>query len=1386
MSTGTFSAVIDREARASTHVDDIACGLGLSDTEREAAEALNDVSGLVRWDHGVEWTRGRDDARQTSPPAAGGAQLVLSNADSSLSDPSGTPLRMGSLIQFRFADNLSVGALGAAIPDTTGTSVTMTAGHSVAAFDTLTIDSETLYVTAVSTNTLTVIRGWAGSTAATHSNGATVTRSNPRTLWTGHLDEPEEAPEIGVQETHLAALGTMSRLQAAQEISTEVYTDVTVDAALLVVCTAAGLPVGEFDFDESDVTLPYWWCKRRKPWDAVQELLASEGPGAALFEMTTGGLAFRSRASRLNAAASTTSQATFRGNSTVPNYTQIVPYHGAKDIVNRAAIAIETRTPSASGVIWEYGQDLELTPGEIVTITIELDDPVIDAIQPEAGTDYTTTSGFFKAVTGYSEFAPLGYYYPTLQQLSGTFITLTVGAGDGGLTLSGLQVRGTVLEKTSASVVENTYDASESVAEHGYQDYPLTPWPVMARSDAEDLANWIVFWYHRGRPVVEIETLTAEDGTLRNQQLTREIGDRVTVIEDNVPIDADYWIEHERGSLAAGNVLSKTWTMEKAFTGLGPKWHLGNTQFYMIEAVSTLAWVDATLANDRDNATLATCSNSSGSAAYSGSLQVELPTATRLPSGVYPRGMKCRILCKDSVATTSSAAKMAGTGATAGFGIAWTNPGNVTADDGSYATCTGPGTSQRLEATNFGFALPSGATIIGVYPEFKMHASSNTVTDHVYGPYGSGGYTNALIGLVYASAVIGAAHYGVPYDSVGTITSNLQFNGSRYAWYTADAWCDSTIVYDFDDYAWTENHSDLFSASLTPTIVNSSTFGFYIQCYISGTAIARVNAMRCTIYYRVGSTIYRVRKTARGVTGQEYRGEGALVPETLGELTFGGPTDEWDGFVDGEANSEDTYSGFNFIALIPNGNTLSVSELAIQYFYDEENADPEPLRSRVVRLGPSSYWRLDETSGTTAHDTQRAVDGTISGGVVVGASAIGGGKCCYRFDGASGYISMGDVYDFAGTAAFSVEFTMQPDSFYTGGNQPLLAKIETSGGSKGWNIVINSSGQIDFQRVTASGAQLCTSSVLDPARRHHIVCVYSGTEMSIYDNGVLAGGPTASTGSITGHTQPLYIGRNLFGTLFYAGKLEDVVIHSSALAAWQVLDHFEGTGIPAADTDYNTSVSGDSPNTYLKLTERSGNPADSGSSALSVTANGSPIYRKPGPSGGELDFAWELDGASQYLDLGDQYDSTGTNSLTVELWIKPTAAALTGTVDLVNKLSATDGWALRLVSGVPTFSRVVASATVSATGTTLVAGRWYHVVAIYNGSTIMVYVDNAAGTPVSSTGSLANTAANLNVGRSAASGNYYQGDVAKIAIWSSAITAQQVTDHYVAARPWEA
>jgi len=73
------------------------------------------------------------------------------------------------------ADTVSV-TTSDAIGSTTATSASVTSATDLGPAQTILIDSEQLYITAISGNTLTVERGVNGTTGATHSGGATVYR----------------------------------------------------------------------------------------------------------------------------------------------------------------------------------------------------------------------------------------------------------------------------------------------------------------------------------------------------------------------------------------------------------------------------------------------------------------------------------------------------------------------------------------------------------------------------------------------------------------------------------------------------------------------------------------------------------------------------------------------------------------------------------------------------------------------------------------------------------------------------------------------------------------------------------------------------------------------------------------------------------------------------------------------------------------------------------------------------------------------------------------------------------------------------------------------------------------------------------------------------------
>ena len=61
----------------------------------------------------------------------------------------------------------------------------------------------------------------------------------------------------------------------------------------------------------------------------------------------------------------------------------------------------------------------------------------------------------------------------------------------------------------------------------------------------------------------------------------------------------------------------------------------------------------------------------------------------------------------------------------------WSDPTNAAASDDSYATNSRSGTSvqtHRLKATNFGFSIPTGATIEGIEVSVERKADRNSPT----------------------------------------------------------------------------------------------------------------------------------------------------------------------------------------------------------------------------------------------------------------------------------------------------------------------------------------------------------------------------------------------------------------------------------------------------------------------------------------------------------------------------------------------------------------------------------------------------------------------------------------------------------------------------------
>jgi hypothetical protein len=168
----------------------------------------------------------------------------------------------------------------------------------------------------------------------------------------------------------------------------------------------------------------------------------------------------------------------------------------------------------------------------------------------------------------------------------------------------------------------------------------------------------------------------------------------------------------------------------------------------------------------------------------------------------------------------STGATLVTSGVNAGTGVAWSNPGNITADDStnaSVSTSTGQA-SQFLVGKSLGFSIPSVATITGI--EVLIDASVSTGQQQ----------------FVYITKD-GSTNGGT--SKTGTQTTSV-----------------TTRTYG--------SSSDLWGTTWTPAEINTSTFGamFLTQRIVSSSGGSNVDFIKINVHYTTPTGKYWVGGTA--------------------------------------------------------------------------------------------------------------------------------------------------------------------------------------------------------------------------------------------------------------------------------------------------------------------------------------------------------------------------------------------------------------------------------------------------------------------------------------------------------------------------------------------
>ncbi|MFZ0034624.1 MAG: LamG-like jellyroll fold domain-containing protein [Sedimentisphaerales bacterium] len=208
---------------------------------------------------------------------------------------------------------------------------------------------------------------------------------------------------------------------------------------------------------------------------------------------------------------------------------------------------------------------------------------------------------------------------------------------------------------------------------------------------------------------------------------------------------------------------------------------------------------------------------------------------------------------------------------------------------------------------------------------------------------------------------------------------------------------------------------------------------------------------------------------------------------------------------------------------------------------DKSSADP---------TGLVGWWKLNETSGTTAADSS----GSGNNGTLVNMTPatdwvtgmIGGGL---DMDGVDDYVNCGNGASLNITAKITLAAWVKTRDTGDGQFNPYIAK-----GDYGYELRNNTNTEMAFSIRGSDGAWHLTYSATSGFNNvwHHVAGTYDGSNLRLYIDGVLKF-TLAYVGSIATNTYPVNIGRNSEQTTrLYNGVIDDARIYNRALSTAEI------------------------------------------------------------------------------------------------------------------------------------------------------------------------------------------------------------------------------------------
>jgi DNA-binding beta-propeller fold protein YncE len=274
-----------------------------------------------------------------------------------------------------------------------------------------------------------------------------------------------------------------------------------------------------------------------------------------------------------------------------------------------------------------------------------------------------------------------------------------------------------------------------------------------------------------------------------------------------------------------------------------------------------------------------------------------------------------------------------------------------------------------------------------------------------------------------------------------------------------------------------------------------------------------------------------------------------------------------------------------------------------------------PYATAIIGDAPSGYWRLGESSGTTAYDGAGSDSGSYKNAPTLGTAGLltNDANTAVTFNGTNQYVSIPSTGPLAPANAVTLEAWIKPASIPAAGTfRSVLTKADS------YSLQFNGP-LLEFTIVqgTTKARLQATSGAIVAGQKYHVVGTYDGTTQKLYINGSLVK-QAPLTGAINTNLTDLTIGSWNAGE-YFSGVIDEAAVYPVPLTSAQVLNHYNvGTSVSGTQATLAISRSGAGSGSVTS------NPAaiNCGATCSAGFPAGTSITLTASPSGGSTFGSW--------------------------------------------------------------------------------------------------------------------------------------------------------------------